>query len=108
MSKIASSTDNSPSLLLDVRRAAAYLSMTPAGFRWMATVHNDLPQVRFGGGRGRIFFRRADLDAWVARHTVPPPVAIPTPIRSASADTRAPPPRRRGRPRKAPVKVGAS
>jgi hypothetical protein len=54
--------------LLDVERAAEYLSMSQ---KWLYRDYSRLPHILIGDGKKpRIRFRRCDLDGWVKRHRI--------------------------------------
>lgn len=53
--------------LLDDRAAAAYLDLSPGTLSvWRSTGRYALPFVKIGR---KVRYRRADLDAWLERHT---------------------------------------
>jgi len=56
--------------LLSRAQAADYLGVSHGTLHvWASTGRYDLPYIRYGAA-GKVYYRRADLDAFLERHTI--------------------------------------
>ncbi len=57
--------------LLDFKEVVRRYSFKPWGLRWLIRTR-QIPLVRLGTGRGKIYFDLQDLEQWIESHKIQP------------------------------------
>ncbi|MDA2920645.1 helix-turn-helix domain-containing protein [Desulfobacterota bacterium AH_259_B03_O07] len=56
--------------LLNFQDVVEIYSIKPLGLRWLIRTR-QIPFVRLGTGRGRIYYDPVDLDSWIKKSKIP-------------------------------------